>query len=213
LALLLSAKKAFTFSHPARIVARGEIFLPVSFNVSLVIGAQVPRQGRIGTVGLEESPCDRYATRFSFTLPVLLVPSQRAMLSAWALPRAAGGLADRSEFDMEVERLSIEVRGFARRTEGPDRGLYLTVINVGLQNAQRFREKGPEAAWAEVEEARGLIREAFSEVRRWVRAMKPLALEERASPEAMAALARSGEGDAGNNATGRELALQSPPVT
>ena len=33
-------------------------------------------------------------------------------------------------------------------------GHYLTVINVGLQNAQRFREKRPEAAWAEVEEAR-----------------------------------------------------------
>jgi signal transduction histidine kinase len=73
-------------------------------------------------------------------------------------------------------------------------GHYLTVINVGLQNAQRFREKRPEAAWAEVEEARDLTREALSEVRRWVRALKPLALEERASPEAMAALARSFEG-------------------
>jgi signal transduction histidine kinase len=68
------------------------------------------------------------------------------------------------------------------------------VINVGLQNAQRFREKRPEAAWAEVEEARSLTREALSEVRRWVRALKPLALEDRASPEAMAALARSFEG-------------------
>jgi signal transduction histidine kinase len=73
-------------------------------------------------------------------------------------------------------------------------GHYLTVINVGLQNAQRFREKRPEAAWEEVEEARGLTREALSEVRRWVRALKPLALEERAGPEAMAALARSFEG-------------------
>jgi signal transduction histidine kinase len=73
-------------------------------------------------------------------------------------------------------------------------GHYLTVINVGLQNAQRFREKWPEAAWAEVEEAGGLTREALSEVRRWVRALKPLALEDRASPEAMVALARSLEG-------------------
>ena len=72
-------------------------------------------------------------------------------------------------------------------------GHYLTVINVGLQNAQRFREKRPEAAWAEVEEARSLTREALSEVD-WVRALKPLALEDRASPEAMAALARSFEG-------------------
>lgn len=75
-------------------------------------------------------------------------------------------------------------------------GHYLTVINVGLQNAQRFREKRPEAAWEEVEEARGLTREALSEVRRWVRALKPLALEERAGPEALAALARSFDGTA-----------------
>jgi signal transduction histidine kinase len=52
-------------------------------------------------------------------------------------------------------------------------GHYLTVINVGLQNAQRFREKRPESAWAEVEEARDLTREALSEVRRWVRVLKP----------------------------------------
>jgi signal transduction histidine kinase len=73
-------------------------------------------------------------------------------------------------------------------------GHYLAVINVGLQIAQRFREKRPESAWAEVEEARDLTREALSEVRRWVRVLKPLALEDRASPEAMVALARSFEG-------------------
>jgi signal transduction histidine kinase len=89
-------------------------------------------------------------------------------------------------------------------------GHYLTVINVGLQNAQRFREKKPEAAWEEVEEARGLTREALSEVRRWVRALKPLALEERAGPEAMAALARSFEGtgfDVGFTVEGSEREL------
>ena len=65
---------------------------------------------------------------------------------------------------------------------------------VGLQNAQRFREKRPEAAWAEVEEARSLTREALSEVRHLGACAQAAALEDRASPEAMAALARSFEG-------------------
>jgi signal transduction histidine kinase len=94
-----------------------------------------------------------------------------------------------------VKELTVaEERARMSREMHDSLGHYLTVINVGLQNAQRFREKRPEAAWEEVEEVRELTREALSEVRRWVRALKPLALEERAGPEAMAALAHSFEG-------------------
>ncbi|HYZ06940.1 MAG TPA: sensor histidine kinase [Rubrobacter sp.] len=94
-----------------------------------------------------------------------------------------------------VKELTVaEERARMSREMHDSLGHYLTVINVGLQNAQRFREKRPDAAWEEVEEARSLTQEALSEVRRWVRALKPLALEERAGPEALAALAHSFEG-------------------
>ena len=76
-----------------------------------------------------------------------------------------------------VKELTVaEERARMSREMHDSLGHYLTVINVGLQNAQRFREKRPEAAWEEVEEVRELTREALSEVRRWVRALKPLAL-------------------------------------
>ncbi len=103
--------------------------------------------------------------------------------------------AELERYAERVKELTVtDERARMSREMHDSLGHYLTVINMGLHNAQRFREKRPEAAWAEVEEARSLTREALSEVRRWVRALKPLALEERAGPEAMAALARSFEG-------------------
>jgi len=103
--------------------------------------------------------------------------------------------AELERYSERVKELTVaEERARMSREMHDSLGHYLTVINVGLQNAQRFREKIPEAAWQEVEEARGLTREALSEVRCWVRALKPLALGERAGPEALAALARSFEG-------------------
>src|ERR687897_2501687 len=103
--------------------------------------------------------------------------------------------AELERYAERVKELTVaEERARMSREMHDSLGHYLTVINVGLHNAHRFREKRPEAAWEEVEEARCLTREALSEVRRWVRALKPLALEERAGPEALAALARSFEG-------------------
>jgi signal transduction histidine kinase len=103
--------------------------------------------------------------------------------------------ADLERYANRVKELTVaEERARMSREMHDSLGHYLTVINVGLQNAQRFREKRPEAAWEEVEEARELTREALSEVRCWVRALKPLALQERAGPEALAALTRSFEG-------------------
>jgi len=98
-------------------------------------------------------------------------------------------------YSERVKELTIsEERARMSREMHDSLGHYLTVINLGLENARRFRDRKPDAAWDEVEEAKDLTLEALSETRRWVRAMKPLALEDKAGPEAMAALARSFEG-------------------
>ncbi|AQZ60700.1 putative two-component sensor [[Actinomadura] parvosata subsp. kistnae] len=70
-------------------------------------------------------------------------------------------------------------------------GHYLTVINVGLQNAQRYRTARPEAAWDEVRQAQALTLEALNDTRRWVRALKPLRMDGRTGPDALRALAES----------------------
>lgn len=73
-------------------------------------------------------------------------------------------------------------------------GHYLTVINLQLQNARRFKERRAEEAWEEVEGARELVLEALSEVRRSVRALKPLSAGSRTGAAALAALARNFHG-------------------
>lgn len=75
-------------------------------------------------------------------------------------------------------------------------GHHLTAIGFQLEHARRSKHKNPEGAWQEVGESRALLSAALSEVRRAVRALKPLDLEERSGSGAMVALARSFEGAA-----------------
>ncbi|WP_211589176.1 sensor histidine kinase [Microbispora sp. H11081] len=73
-------------------------------------------------------------------------------------------------------------------------GHHLTVIKMGLENAERFRDRRPEAAWAEVRQAKELTAEALADARRWVRALRPLALDGRVGSAALERLAASFDG-------------------
>ncbi|MBA8928419.1 signal transduction histidine kinase [Kutzneria viridogrisea] len=89
-------------------------------------------------------------------------------------------------------------------------GHYLTVIKVGLTNAERFRTLRPEQAWDEVRQAKELTGFALADTRRWVRAMRPLGLEGASGSAALAELARSFDGTGVRvefSVRGRELPL------
>jgi signal transduction histidine kinase len=73
-------------------------------------------------------------------------------------------------------------------------GHHLTVIKMGLENAERFRERRPEAAWDEVRQTKELTGQALAETRRWVRALRPLDLKDRIGSSALDRLARSFDG-------------------
>lgn len=73
-------------------------------------------------------------------------------------------------------------------------GHHLTVIKLSLENAERFRSRRPEAAWDEVRQAKELTVEALADARRWVRALRPLALEGRVGSAALQRLAASFDG-------------------
>lgn len=99
------------------------------------------------------------------------------------------------EHAAKIRELSVsEERARMAREIHDSVGHHLTVINLQLQNARRFRERKPEEAWGEVEGARELALEALSEVRRSVRALKPLAIADSTGAGALAALARGFEG-------------------
>ncbi|QVQ51561.1 sensor histidine kinase [Spiractinospora alimapuensis] len=110
---------------------------------------------------------------------------------------------------VDLEEAHAELRRYAERTRelsvAEERarmaremhdsvGHYLTVINMGLANAERFRRARPDQAWEEVADAKRLTQEALADTRRWVRALRPLSLEGRAGPEAMQALASAFSG-------------------
>ncbi|MEV4111849.1 sensor histidine kinase [Nonomuraea sp. NPDC049695] len=73
-------------------------------------------------------------------------------------------------------------------------GHHLTVIKLSLENAERFRTRRPEAAWDEVRQAKELAVAALADARRWVRALRPLALEGRVGGAALERLATSFDG-------------------
>lgn len=109
-----------------------------------------------------------------------------------ALEEAHGELRRRSE---RIRELTVaEERARMSREMHDSTGHYLTALTMSLTNALRFRTARPDAAWEEVEQARGLAREALTDARRWVRALRPLRLEGRAGLAAMRALAASFDG-------------------
>jgi signal transduction histidine kinase len=73
-------------------------------------------------------------------------------------------------------------------------GHYLTVVNVQLEAAGKLLDRDPEKAREAVARAKTSASDSLSEVRRSVRALKPLALEKRTGLEALAALARGFRG-------------------
>ncbi|PSK97826.1 signal transduction histidine kinase [Murinocardiopsis flavida] len=97
----------------------------------------------------------------------------------------------RRRAELSRELTVAEERARMAREMHDSVGHYLTVINMGLANAQRFRSARPDDAWEEVRQAQSLTQEALTDTRRWVRALKPLRLKGRAGPDAMAALADS----------------------
>ncbi|GAA0930817.1 hypothetical protein GCM10009560_35520 [Nonomuraea longicatena] len=73
-------------------------------------------------------------------------------------------------------------------------GHHLTLIKMNLENAERFRTRRPEAVWDEVREAKEMTVAALADARRWVRALRPLALEGRVGSAALEGLAASFDG-------------------
>jgi hypothetical protein len=71
--------------------------------------------------------------------------------------------ADLKQLAAKIRELSVsEERSRMAREIHDSVGHHLTAINLQLQNARRFKERKPDAAWQEVEEARVLALEALS---------------------------------------------------
>ena len=124
-----------------------------------------------------------------------------AVFSAFVLGMAASTLEARRRRE-EAQGLLERIRELAVAEERARTaaemhdsvGHHLTVIKMGLENAERFRRRRPDAALAEVRQAKELTVEALADARRWVRALRPLALDGRVGSAALERLAASFDG-------------------
>ncbi|WP_017544201.1 sensor histidine kinase [Nocardiopsis prasina] len=125
----------------------------------------------------------------------LLVASQRAERTRELLAELEEAHAELGRHAERVRELTVsEERARMSREMHDSTGHYLTALAMTLSNASRFRTARPEAAWEEVEQARELARDALTDTRRWVRALRPLQLEGKAGTTAMRAMADSFDG-------------------
>lgn len=103
--------------------------------------------------------------------------------------------AELRDYAGAVRELSIsEERTRMAREIHDSVGHYLAVVNVQLEAAGKLLDGKPEAAREQIERAKASASGALSEVRRSVRALKPLDVTERSGAGALAALARGFEG-------------------
>ena len=99
--------------------------------------------------------------------------------------------AELKRYAEQARELAIsEERNRVAREIHDSLGHYLTVVNVQLEAAGKLLDRDPEKAREAVARAKTSASETLTEVRRSVRALKPLAVEKRTGPGALAALAR-----------------------
>ncbi|TDD04709.1 sensor histidine kinase [Nonomuraea deserti] len=186
-------------------VPGGAGFSVVLVATTLVAGLLVRGEGGAGWAVAETAVMGVFAVWALVTARILLAARERARETERLLGELGEAHAELGRYAARVRELTVaEERARMSREMHDSVGHYLTVINLGLENARRYREARPGDAWAEVRQAQRLTMEALADTRRWVRALKPLALEGRAGPAAMAELARSFGG------TGLEVTFRAP---
>lgn len=95
----------------------------------------------------------------------------------------------RSSIDTEKELLLADERARSARELHDGLGHRLTVARMSLDFSERARVTDPEAAWAEVGQARRVVEEALAEMRLWVRALNPVRVSGLTDPAAFEAIA------------------------
>ena len=103
--------------------------------------------------------------------------------------------AELKRYSEQVKELAIsEERNRMAREIHDSLGHYLAKINVQLEVAVKLARRNPDRAREAVANAKADASEALAEVRRAVRALKPLGVEERRGTGSLLALARGFEG-------------------
>lgn len=92
----------------------------------------------------------------------------------------------------QVRELTVaEERARMARDMHDSIGHHLTVIKTNLENAERLRFRDEESSWRQVSEAKSGSVAALADTRRWVKALRPLALADGVTTEVLRELAET----------------------
>ena len=131
---------------------------------------------------------------FAFVIGICAVAQravQRYKESQDLLAKLESANGELRRYAERVRELAIsEERGRMSRELHDAAGHHLAVVNLQLEAAMRLLERDPEGVGGALERARTAAADAMGEVRRSVRALKPLAMEDRTGTGALSALAR-----------------------
>ncbi|MET0417586.1 MAG: sensor histidine kinase [Actinoplanes sp.] len=195
LAVLAAAVDGSGVSLFLTLIALSAVTLAFGLRAGLInTGVLVAAQFAAQILLAHRSPGDAAYEAFAIALYGIFVMT---LGSAVNEARAARDRADRLRADLaeaheELRKLAVaEERVRMARELHDSVGHHLTVVKVGLENAERWREREPEAVWQDVRQAKTLTGDALQEIRRVVRALGPSQLEARHGSEALRELARS----------------------
>ena len=161
-------------------------------------------------LGPTEERIGNTITRLAFFAVVAIGVGAAVMDARRSRGRAEELLGDLEAAHAELRRYAGRVRELTLTEERAriareihdSVGHHLTAVKLQAEAAVKTAEKRPEKAREQMERARDLAAQAFEEVHRSVRALKPPAIGERSGAGALRALARSFEG------TGFEVAFE-----
>lgn len=204
--LAVFANGVFLFGFGGGLVYAAFVFLALSVNNLVILEVHGVESGILAPeIRGVERPGDQVIAWTAPFLPMAVFVIGLSASVVEAIRRREESqdlLAELEEAHSELQRYASSVRELAiseertrvAREVHDTVGHYLTVVSLQLEAARKVMEKKPERSREEVEKAQEFASEALSEVRRSVRALKPLAVEERSGTGALAALVRSFEG-------------------
>ena len=185
------------FASAAAVVAAVYVAVPLAFDKSW---ADASRQAQglatlvVGTIAVAQVLGSERRNATAAQELLREVESAHAALAASHAELESAHAELRRRSAQEQELTVAQERARLAREVHDAVGHHLTVVQLNLTYAQRFRAIDEEAAWAEVADARASVATALQEVRRAVRAMSPSQLGEHALGAALGHLTESFDG-------------------
>lgn len=192
----------FLWAMPLYAMSVANAVFLLGFRPAVVVACVTPFMVGISTFFATGTMSDVGLAGAAFTGALMIPVSGFVFGICKLLAEAVGSRRALEAANAELQRQALKIRELAvgeertrvAREVHDALGHHLTAINLQLQNAERFSDKDPARVLERVREARAGALAALADVRRSVRALRPVVLEEKPLPSTLADLTRAFDG-------------------